>query len=385
MKKILKKIFAPVIKLITLPYYIVKSIIVAGLRSIKFSLLAPVKILQAVYETLKAILQVIFESPVKWTIKTTDDLLVRLQTYSEKSLEKIGQAIIFLAKLCWQLLLPVRNPQRWFRANYQHIMDQVVEDQNFANRLFSSILMILIALPSIIIGGWLLQILLIVTVSVAAWEWANLSPSGVFKNQRLIFTIFMAVAAILMRPLGPAAPALISIFLCMEIFFPSPSVEKNLHNQIGFGYIFMAALSFTWIHDNFGALATLWLVFTMIATDVGAFLGGRALGGKKLAPKISPNKTISGALCALGASAVIGFLYSGISGKPILFFILLSILTSAMAQAGDLYESMLKRRVSAKDSGNIIPGHGGVLDRIDGFLMASPMAFLVLRITEWVG
>ncbi len=307
-----------------------------------------------------------------------------VQKYLDRFLEALGKVLIFIVKAIWQLLLPIRNPNRWLKENYVHIMNQILEDQNFANRFFSSIIMAAIAIPVIIVGGWLLQILMIIVITISAWEWGGLAPGGAYRQKRIIFTVFMAITLILMRPLGPAAPALISIFLFIDVFIPKPSVERSFHNQLGFSYLFVAALSFSWIHDNFGALATLWLVLSVIATDVAAFMGGRAFGGAKLAPSISPNKTISGSFCAICAAGFIGFLYSGISGKPIVFFILLSMLTSIMAQIGDLLESMLKRRVGVKDSGSIVPGHGGVLDRIDGFLMATPTAFLVLKITEWV-
>ncbi|MCH9845447.1 MAG: phosphatidate cytidylyltransferase [Alphaproteobacteria bacterium] len=350
----------------------------------KFMASAPAKILKPLLGGIFKILKAVLKSPFKAMDKGFEYGSYYLQKWMGAGLKGIGKGITLLGKVIWEMLLPVRNPDRWLRENYRYIANRIVEDQNFANRFFSSVIMVLIAIPVIIFGGWPLQLLMIVVMTISAWEWGGLAPSGVFTQKRITLTLCIAATMLLMRPLGPAAPALITIFLFIDIFIPKPSVERAFHNQIGFSYLFVAALSFGWIHDNFGALATLWLVLTVIATDIAAFVGGRAFGGAKLAPSISPNKTFSGSLCALGAAGVIGFLYAGIDGKPVLFFIFLSLFVSIMAQVGDLFESMLKRRANVKDSGNIIPGHGGVLDRIDGFLMASPAAFVALKIAEWL-
>ena len=259
----------------------------------------------------------------------------------------------------------------------------MLDNKELAKRVASSVILVGIALPIIIIGGWLLQILIFVTVVLAAWEWGNLAPTG-FQSKRVLLTGFTAFSLIAMRFLGPAAPALISVYIFLDTFLPRPTVQQRFHNQVGFAYLFSAALCFSWIHENFGALATLWLVFTVVTTDIMAYLGGKTFKGPKLSPSISPGKTISGTACALLSAGILGFFYALLTGKPLLFFVLLSLLTSMMAQFGDLLESILKRRAEVKDSGNIIPGHGGVLDRIDGFLLASPTAFLVLKITELV-
>lgn len=142
----------------------------------------------------------------------------------------------------------------------------------------------------------------------------------------------------------------------------------------GFVYALVAALALLWIRervDNGIALVT-WAFLIVWATDVGAYFAGRALGGPKLAPTISPKKTWAGFYGGVAAATLIGTLWvylTGLAGT----FLLLAPLFSAAAQAGDLFESWMKRRAGLKDSGNMLPGHGGVFDRLDGLL---PVAVL---------
>jgi phosphatidate cytidylyltransferase len=125
---------------------------------------------------------------------------------------------------------------------------------------------------------------------------------------------------------------------------------------------------------DFGTLAVLWMFGVVWTTDVAAYFTGRALGGPKLAPTISPKKTWSGFLGGVGGATLVGTLVvqfgrGGGTGFPggVFGIVLASAFASVASQVGDLAESGLKRRFGAKDSGQLIPGHGGVMDRLDGF------------------
>ena len=119
------------------------------------------------------------------------------------------------------------------------------------------------------------------------------------------------------------------------------------------------------------------IVLITISTDVGGYIFGNLIGGKKLMKKISPNKTISGALGGLFFSIifVLSFFLKQTSYLSLFFY---SVFFSIIVQIGDLFESYIKRKCCVKDSSNIIPGHGGILDRIDGMLLGIPMGFLSL-------
>ena len=116
----------------------------------------------------------------------------------------------------------------------------------------------------------------------------------------------------------------------------------------------------------------LWLFAVVWATDIGAYAAGRTIGGPKLAPAISPNKTWSGLAGGVALAAAVGAIAAWIQGAvDVVLLAAVSGVLAVVAQGGDLLESRLKRRVGAKDSSNLIPGHGGFLDRFDGILAAA--------------
>lgn len=127
-----------------------------------------------------------------------------------------------------------------------------------------------------------------------------------------------------------------------------------------------------------GSHWVLWLWIIIGVSDTGAYYVGSNFGRHALAKHVSPNKTVEGAMGGLGAAAIVGLVYAFIFIDEISFpmSILFSIVTAAFGQLGDLFESALKRGSGIKDSGSILPGHGGILDRIDGLIFAAPVAYL---------
>lgn len=144
----------------------------------------------------------------------------------------------------------------------------------------------------------------------------------------------------------------------------------------------VAALSWMRADPAVGFANVLFAVAVVCASDIGAYMAGRAIGGRKLAPAISPGKTISGAfgglLCAgLAGVAVAAWWSKAHAGGSLTQAALLAIVLGVVAQAGDLAESWLKRHVGAKDSSHLIPGHGGLLDRLDAVMVVAPVAALL--------
>lgn len=123
-----------------------------------------------------------------------------------------------------------------------------------------------------------------------------------------------------------------------------------------------------------------WMFAVIWSTDIFAFFAGRTLGGPKLAPEISPNKTWSGLGGGIIASILIGWMSSFMFHGGAMFFVTMSAILALVEQASDLFESKIKRIFGVKDSGNIIPGHGGVLDRLDGMMFAAPLVLLLVTI-----
>jgi phosphatidate cytidylyltransferase len=145
----------------------------------------------------------------------------------------------------------------------------------------------------------------------------------------------------------------------------------------GFLYCVMPALALLWIRDrsgDHGLSLLLWAFIVTWATDIGAYFAGRRFGKRKLAPSISPGKTVEGLWGGVAAAALFGaaWVFTTGLGNPL---IVLAPLFALSAQMGDLFESKMKRTAGVKDSGDLLPGHGGVLDRLDGLVPVAVLTF----------
>ncbi len=176
--------------------------------------------------------------------------------------------------------------------------------------------------------------------------------------------------------------ACLAVFVLFR-FASDPRVFDLISKQVlGIVYIpvSLALLVFVRELDN-GTLWIIWLLIVCFANDTGAFYTGTFFGKHKLAPNISPNKTIEGSLGGIATSVVVGFVFSMIFFSDLslaLLTIPCSFLMAIAGQIGDLFESAMKRVTHIKDSGRILPGHGGMLDRIDGLLLVIPVLYVYL-------
>jgi phosphatidate cytidylyltransferase len=152
--------------------------------------------------------------------------------------------------------------------------------------------------------------------------------------------------------------------------------RRPLWLPAGIFYAGLSAVSLAGLREN--GLATILFIFAIVwATDIFAYFVGRAIGGPKLAPPISPGKTWSGAIGGAVAGVIGGLLVAYLAGVPPYFGLgVVALVLSAGSQFGDLFESWIKRRFGVKDSSRLIPGHGGVMDRVDGLVFACFLAFL---------
>ncbi len=131
-------------------------------------------------------------------------------------------------------------------------------------------------------------------------------------------------------------------------------------------------------HDaEYGFVALLMVLTVVWASDIGGYFAGKSIGGRKLAPRISPNKTWAGAIGGFVLSLLAGAGFAMAGQGRLIPLVLLAAILSVVSQIGDLFESAVKRRFGVKDSSHIIPGHGGLLDRLDGFVAAIALAALV--------
>lgn len=198
-----------------------------------------------------------------------------------------------------------------------------------AIRTTSGVAMILVALGAVIIGGYAFAILAAAVATAVYYEWTKLTKTWGWA---------WAIG--------------------------------------GFVYAAVSALALLWIRERAdngdGLWLVLWVFIVVWSVDIGAYFTGRAIGGPKLAPSISPGKTWAGFYGGIAAATLLGGAWVLFTQLP-LVLLLLAPLFGAAAQGGDLFESWIKRRAGVKDSGHLLPGHGGVFDRVDGLL---PVAIL---------
>ena len=142
----------------------------------------------------------------------------------------------------------------------------------------------------------------------------------------------------------------------------------------GFVYALSPALALLWVRDRApqGLELLLWIFIVTWTTDIGAYFAGRAIGGPKLAPRISPNKTIAGLVGGMVSAGLAGYAWAELMSLSATLFWLAPVF-AVTAQCGDLFESWMKRKAGVKDSGKWLPGHGGALDRLDGLVVVATL------------
>ena len=226
-----------------------------------------------------------------------------------------------------------------------------------------------VALVCLWAGGWLWAALIAVGALGLAWEWANLCRFPPAWRGAAYVALGLAWAAAAprlwpgMRPPVELAVSAVVVWL----------ISRRLDLAAGVFYAGFGVLALLWLRADpaAGRLNVLFVLLIVWASDIGAYLSGRLIGGAKLAPAISPGKTWSGALGGLLAGMIAGAV---VAGGASLAAIAIAAGLCVFSEAGDLLESALKRRFGVKDSGRSIPGHGGLFDRLDGVLAAAPAA-----------
>jgi phosphatidate cytidylyltransferase len=244
-------------------------------------------------------------------------------------------------------------------------------------RLASSLVLAPLAVAATLAGGLWFLAMLVAALTIAAWEWGRVT--GIPEQARALLTLTPAAVLIAYTFLGELDA--FGLMLLLTLLSLALASGKRLWAASGTLYLCLPGIACLWLMAaaEDGALVMIWLFACVWATDSCAYLAGRGLGGPKLAPRISPGKTWSGLaggmLGALGFAVVFGIFLE--AGQPLLLGLVAALL-ALVAQGGDLLKSAVKRRFGVKDFGRLIPGHGGVLDRIDGLMTAAPaLAILV--------
>lgn len=240
-------------------------------------------------------------------------------------------------------------------------------------RVLSALVLGPLVLLAVWYGGWVFHALLAVSALVAIGEWVNLVAADRMPEAFWHSMLGMVVVLVAYALGGPAAALPLAAALGVIVQMSTGGRGSWL---LGFGIPYVAAgvAGLAWLRDHPGLPLMLFCLLAVWATDIGAYAAGRSIGGPKLAPRISPKKTWAGLIGGMVAAALVGLGVALAAGaaRPWLA-LLIGPLLAVVGQAGDLFESWVKRRYDVKDSSNLIPGHGGLLDRIDGLLVAAPV------------
>lgn len=256
--------------------------------------------------------------------------------------------------------------------------------RELAVRALSGAVMAAVTIGLIYSGHGPFAVLIAVLAAVASWEWGKI-VRGTGNDAMTAVHALIASGATLGAAFGYMIPALIGLLVGSVVLVILRLSKRDLLTSLGALCIGFPAVGLVWIRGdvNQGLLATLFLFVIVWLTDSGAYVAGRAIGGPKMLASISPNKTWAGAIGGIAAAAAGGAAFAELAaaGTPATLAFHGACLAVA-AEIGDLAESALKRRFGRKESSAIIPGHGGLLDRVDGLMMAAAAAALFALATN---
>lgn len=248
-------------------------------------------------------------------------------------------------------------------------------------RIISGAALAAVVLVATWAGGTAFRLLAVAISLLVYYEWSTITRLAEVDFRGNAFGWAATIAAGAMTFLGEAELAVVTVFAATAVSILHVLIfKRSLWLPGGIAYAGLTALSLSAIRadDAIGLIAMLFVFAVVWATDILAYFVGRAIGGPKLAPSISPGKTWSGAIGGTVSAVVAGSaLYLSFFPWNGLWIPFIALVLSVFSQVGDLFESFIKRRFGVKDSSRLIPGHGGVMDRVDGLVFACFAAFLI--------
>ncbi|HEY6335705.1 MAG TPA: phosphatidate cytidylyltransferase [Alphaproteobacteria bacterium] len=250
-------------------------------------------------------------------------------------------------------------------------------------RTLSALVLAPLAAGAILAGWPFYHAMVGIGCAILAWEWGRLC-GGVFTETGwvLLGAVLAAVAAAsLGMELEAFGVAVVGAFAIYQVALSHRRADAPWF-ALGVLYLAIPGITLIWLRTDFTPLVVLWLFLSVWASDVGAYAAGRLVGGPKLAPQLSPNKTWAGFFGGIAAAMAMGVLFFCFTGGSITLvrtaqWAGLSVLVAIVSQGGDLTESAIKRHFKVKDTSGLIPGHGGLFDRVDGLLAAAPVVALI--------
>ncbi len=258
-------------------------------------------------------------------------------------------------------------------------------------RIITAIIAAAIFIPIVIYGGMPFTVLVYLLAFVALGEAFRMSKLKIVSFPGIISFIMLGIFLIphpyinIVEIFGLSKMDYIYFGLLLLLCYTVASKNRFTITDASFMflsifYVFLGFYNFLYIREQGGLTPILYSLFIIWATDSGAYFIGRAIGKRKLWPEISPNKTVEGFIGGIVCALIVGTLFSLFSNIPasMLKLIIITAILSVFGQMGDLVESALKRHFDVKDSGKILPGHGGILDRFDSLLFVWPLISYLL-------
>lgn len=249
-------------------------------------------------------------------------------------------------------------------------------------RVVSALVMLPVAISIILLGGMAYFLFVTLLTLLILYEWNGICEARAF-NAVFIFQVIFALLLIYSMSMDKYFDLYVyliplSLLVVSCIYFKM----KLKFSLLGIAYALLPALSLIWLrqYSDQGGWIVLWMMIIVWSMDTGAYFAGKSIGGPKMSPKISPNKTWAGLIGGAVTAVIFGLIAAHYFdlGFRLEFLIPAAAALAVWSQIGDLAESALKRHFDVKDSGAVIPGHGGIMDRVDGVVFAAPAVALFL-------
>ena len=268
-------------------------------------------------------------------------------------------------------------------------------NNSWLKRVAASLVMLPVAVGALWFGYPFVDVLALFVGTLLCFEWASMVQGRNFCTYMGAYLFALAVCLFVFDVVIDLS---VLVAVSAFVWFKAKGEEHRYLITLGVPYISVGIASLLWLyHDVFSYppynfYMTLWFFVMVWAMDIGGLFVGTTVKGPKLAPKISPNKTWSGLFGGLLLAAAASYAYfwafslMGIMQTDFsvqCFFAILGVIIAFISQIGDLVESAIKRRLGLKDSSHIIPGHGGVFDRIDGLIFAGPFVYWLFKYGIW--
>ncbi|MBT6305671.1 MAG: phosphatidate cytidylyltransferase [Rhodospirillaceae bacterium] len=258
--------------------------------------------------------------------------------------------------------------------------------QNFLVRFYSALVLVPVFGLFIVVGGTYFSLFIALLGAIMTWEMAT----AIFGGDRNLIVVFASAGiGVFIFLLGTkveffwiSAVGVFFIITLLTIGGRSKLFGTTVLFLVFNLFIVIPSFLIIWLRGTEELNTVLWIVLSVVATDIGAYLTGKSIGGKKLAPKISPNKTWSGLLGGAFFSVITGFIFSWVILENQIKLMFLGLLIAIVSQMGDLLESNFKRKYLIKESSNLIPGHGGLMDRLDGHMAAVSFFALIKLVND---